>query len=71
LYAAAMMALGLTPAAFVKIWGAVATLVGWWGWSRVALEYMSSGQRRGRFWRFAGFWIAVVSPLLFTSHGAH
>ena len=62
-----MMAFGLTPAGFVKIWGAVATLVGWWGWSRVAFEYMSSGQRQGRFWRFASFWIAVVSPLLFTS----
>ena len=67
LYAAALTALGVGPRWFVKISGAIATLVGWWGWGRLAFSYMTDGWRRSRFGRLAAYSIAIVSPLLFTS----
>lgn len=70
LYAAALMAAGIGEATIVKILGAAATMVGWWGWADLASMYLSEGSRRSRFWQFAGFWIAVATPLLFTSRWA-
>jgi hypothetical protein len=70
LYAAALMGLGVDVGTLVKVSGAAATLVGWWGWARLAFTYMSEGMRRGRFWRITGYSIAIVSPLLFTSRWA-
>jgi hypothetical protein len=66
LYAAAMLALGIDVATFVKLAGAIATLVGWWGWARLAFAYMGEGLRRSRLWRLAGYSIAILSPVLFT-----
>jgi hypothetical protein len=67
LYAAALMALGLTPAVFVKIWGFVLTMAGWLGFGRLAFAYIGDGGRQGRIWKFVALWIAFVCPLLFTS----
>src|SRR5436190_12892124 len=36
LYAAALIAMGFSVAAVVKTGGAVATIVGWWGWAELA-----------------------------------
>jgi hypothetical protein len=67
LYTAALAAFGLDEAALVKVAGAPVTLLGWLGWARLAFNYMSSGIREGGIWRFVGMWIAIVSPVLFTS----
>ncbi len=66
-FAAAMMAVGVAPAAFGKIWGSVATLAGWWGWGRLAFLYMGRPDRTSRFWLSVSLWIAAASPVLFTS----
>jgi hypothetical protein len=66
-FAAAMMAVGLTPAAFGKIWGVLATLAGWWGWGRLAYLYMGRPARTSRIWQSVLLWIAAASPVLFTS----
>jgi len=70
LYAAALMAIGVGEGALVKILGAFATIVGWWGWARLAFAFMGGDRGRGRLWRFTGYWVAVVTPLLFTSRWA-
>jgi hypothetical protein len=67
LYTAALAFLGINEAILVKVAGAPVTLLGWLGWARLAFIYMSSGIREGGIWRFVGIWIAIVSPLLFTS----
>ena len=67
LYTAALAAFGIDEGVLVKVAGAPATLLGWLGWARLAFTYMSSGIRQGGIWRFAGTWIAIVSPVLFTS----
>jgi hypothetical protein len=67
LYTAALTAAGVTDVgALVKIAGAIATLVGWWGWARIAYAFMADGMRQHRFSRVAGLWVAVVCPILFT-----
>ena len=67
LYTAALTAAGVTDLGVViKISGAIATLVGWWGWARLAYPYMAEGMRQHRLWRVAGLWIAVTCPILFT-----
>ena len=67
LYTAALTAAGVTdPGVIIKISGAIATLVGWWGWARLAYSYMAEGMSHHRLWRFAGISIAVMCPILFT-----
>ncbi len=66
LWAAFLMALGAGPGLVVKISGAVATLVGWWGWAELSFVYMEDAWRRDRLWRWIGYAVAVTSPLLFT-----
>jgi hypothetical protein len=66
LYTAALAAFGIDEGVLVKVAGAPVTLLGWLGWARLAFTYMSSGIRQGGIWRFAGMWIAIVSPVLFT-----
>jgi hypothetical protein len=66
LYAAAMLALGAGPGTLVKIMGALATLVGWWGWGKLAFAYMEDGWRRDRVARWTADALAVFAPLFFT-----
>jgi hypothetical protein len=66
LYAAAILALGAPVGALVKLLGACATMLGWWGWARLAFTFMGDGMRRSRRWRAAAYAVAVVSPLLYT-----
>ena len=67
LYTAALAVFGIDEGVLVKVAGAPVTLLGWLGWARLGFTYMSSGIRQSGIWRFAGMWIAIVSPVLFTS----
>ena len=66
LYAAAMLALGVGPGTLVKIMGALSTLVGWWGWGKLAFAYMEDGWRRGGVRRWTADALAVFAPLFYT-----
>lgn len=66
LFAAALMALGAGPGMVVKVIGAAATMLGWWGWANLAFAYMGEGWQRDAVWKRVGYFIAIVSPLLFT-----
>ena len=66
LCAAALMALGFGPGTALKILGAAATMLGWWGWARLAFAYMEEGWRSGGLWRGVAIAIAILTPLLFT-----
>ena len=65
--AAALIAMGASVGMVVKILGAVATILGWWGWGKLAHPFFSEGLNRGAVWKWAAFAIAVSSPLLFTA----
>lgn len=64
--AALLIATGAGPGTVVKISGAIATLLGWWGWGRLAGAYFREGVERAWGWRAAAYAIALVCPLLFT-----
>jgi len=66
LFAAALMALGLGPAGVVKIGGAVATMLGWWGWALLAYAFFREGLERGALWRWLAVIVGISSPLLLT-----
>ena len=66
LCAAALMALGFGPGTALKIMGAAAMMLGWWGWARLAFAYMEEGWRRNGLWRGVAIAIAILTPLLFT-----
>ena len=66
LYAAALLMMGFSVAAVLKVWGAAGTILGWWGWAKLAYPFFSEGLERGRVWRCAGSAVAICSPLLFT-----
>jgi hypothetical protein len=65
-YAAALIAMGLSVAGVLKVGGAAATVLGWWGWARLAYPFFNEGLERGRVWRWVGCAVALCSPLLFT-----
>ncbi len=65
-FAAALLALGFSPGGVVKTVGAAGTILGWWGWARLAHPFFSQGLKRGFALRWAGAAIAVSTPLLFT-----
>ncbi len=66
LYAAALLALGSNLAIMLKLYGVATTLLGWWGWGRLAYAFMGEGMKRSRFWRWLAYAIAFSCPLLFT-----
>jgi hypothetical protein len=66
LCAAALMALGAGPGTVIKVLGATAMMLGWWGWARLAFAYMEDGWRQKGLWRWVAFTIAFLTPLLFT-----
>ena len=67
LFTAALAVFGIGEGVLVKVAAAPVTLLGWLGWARLAFTFMSDGFRQGGIWRLAGIWIAIVSPVLFTS----
>jgi hypothetical protein len=66
LCAAALMAIGVSVGMVVKVLGAAGTMLGWWGWGKLAYPFFSEGLKRSPVWKWAAFAIAVSSPLLFT-----
>jgi hypothetical protein len=66
LCAAALIAMGFTVAAVVKTCGAVATILGWWGWADLGFCFLSAGLKRGVFWRSIGYAVAFALPLMCT-----
>jgi hypothetical protein len=70
LVAAGLLAVGCSVGMAVKLLAAAGTMMGWWGWARLARPFFSEGLRRGVVWKWAAFLIAVLTPLLFTTHWA-
>jgi len=64
--AAALIALGASVGVMVRVLGTVGTMLGWWGWGKLASPFFRDGLHYNPVWRGAGFVIAIVSPLLFT-----
>jgi len=68
LSAAVLMAMGLSVAATVKLLAAAATVLGWWGWSRLARPFFNDGMTRSAPWKSAAMAIAVFTPVFFSPH---
>src|SRR5262249_6362760 len=66
LLAAGLFAVGCSVGMAVKLLAAAGTMMGWWGWARLARPFFSEGLRRGVVWEWAGFLVGVLTPLLFT-----
>ena len=66
LFTAALIALGAGVGTVVKVLGAAATMLGWWGWARLTDAFLGPDPQRGRVWRWVGLLIAVVTPLRYT-----
>ena len=62
---AAFASVGLDVATALKVLGALATMLGWWGWARLAQSFMGDVVARP-LWKWAAIAIAVSTPLLFT-----
>jgi hypothetical protein len=65
-FAAALIALGASVGVVVKVLGAVGSMLGWWGWGKLAYPFFREGLQRSPVWQWAGLAIAMVSPLFFT-----
>ena len=63
---AALIAMGFNVGAVIKACGAAATILGWWGWGKLAYAFFREAWEHGRVSRWAGSAIAIGSPLLFT-----
>ncbi|HJT80714.1 MAG TPA: hypothetical protein VJ719_05905 [Chthoniobacterales bacterium] len=66
LYAAALLGIGLTIPTIVKIFFGVVTILGWWGWGRLAFAFCQDGIERGGLWKWTAAWLGLSIPLLFT-----
>jgi hypothetical protein len=66
LAAAAFLWTGLGVGVIVKVLGAGATILGWWGWSRLALACVRDGTSQRALWGGVAFGIAIATPLFFT-----
>jgi hypothetical protein len=63
---AALIAIGLTPAVSIKLLGAAATLIGWWGWGRLAYAFIGQRIEHSRLKQVIASFIALTTPVLFT-----
>jgi hypothetical protein len=66
LLTAALLSLGASLPIVVKVQGAAATMLGWWGWGRFGDGLLSSDATQRPLWRWIGVAIAVVTPLRYT-----
>jgi hypothetical protein len=66
LIAAALMGVGLDVGMTLKVLGAAGTVIGWWGWGRLAAEYFRTGPTFTPISRFAAAAIAIGTPVFFT-----
>lgn len=61
-----LLAIGLSAATGVKVLGVVATILGWWGWARLACSFFGDGLKRGHGWKWTAAGVAIFTPLSFT-----
>jgi hypothetical protein len=66
LYAAGLMSMGVSLATLVKLFFALTTMLGWWGWAILAHYFFADGLGRDRGWTWAAGIIAACTPLLYT-----
>jgi uncharacterized oligopeptide transporter (OPT) family protein len=66
LLAAALMGVGLDVGMTISLLGAAGTVIGWWGWGRLAAAYFRTGTTSTPMWRFSAAAIAIGTPLFFT-----
>jgi hypothetical protein len=66
LLAAALMGVGLDVGMTLKVLGAAGTVIGWWGWGRLAAAYFRTGPTLTPMAQFAGAAIAIGTPVFFT-----
>src|SRR5262249_1703417 len=66
LCAAVLMAAGLSVGLIVKVLGAAATMLGWWGWGNFAYPLFRDGLKRNAFWRWIAVAIEVSTPLFYS-----
>lgn len=66
LLAAALMGVGLDVGMTIRLLGAAGTVIGWWGWGRLAAAHFRTGTTSTPMWRFAAAAIAIGTPLFFT-----
>lgn len=64
--AAALYAAGLDVSMVTRLLPAVATMIGWWGWARLARPFFGPALDRGAILYAAAMVVATVTPLLFT-----
>lgn len=66
LYAAAILAAGGREDTAIRLFAAAATILGWWGWGLAAYPFFSTKLSTTAFYKWTGFLIAALTPLLFT-----
>ena len=66
IYVTGLLAAGLSVATVVKLFFAITTMLGWWGWANLAYQFLADGLPRGRTWPIAAAVIAGCTPLLYT-----
>src|SRR5437660_2652056 len=65
-YAAGLLGMGAGIATLVKVYFAVATMLGWWGWGNLACYFFADGLKRDQGWSWVAGIIAACTPLLYT-----
>jgi hypothetical protein len=65
LVAAAAASIGLGVGMTIKVLGTLATMLGWWGWARMAQSFFGDVIARP-LWKWTAIAIAGFTPLLFT-----
>jgi hypothetical protein len=65
-YTASVLALGGSEGIASRLLPAAATLLGWWGWGALAYCFFRQKMNHEVMWKWAGFLIALSTPILFT-----
>jgi len=66
LYTAAILAAGGREDTAIRLFAAAATMLGWWGWGLAAYPFFGNKLSKTAFYKWSGFLIAALTPLLFT-----
>lgn len=66
LYAAVVLLLGGSLGLIVKLFGATFTVLGWWGWGRLAIHYLGPQEQWGAYVKCSAYVTAIACPTFFT-----
>src|SRR5262245_20015671 len=66
LYTAAILAAGGSDDTAIRLLASAATMLGWWGWGMASYPFFRRTLYKTAFYKWCGFLIAVLTPLLFT-----